>query len=99
MVAVFESSEAAEKYAKWRLPIMPNAVVSSRDALHAALCRSAAVSGADRARLSWGGGHTVTRTRCFAYGKTEDFWHKADAFALLGVIDWTDQDQAVLRPR
>ena len=31
----FESSEAAEKYAKWRLPIMPNAVVSSRDALHA----------------------------------------------------------------
>jgi len=29
-----------------------------------------------------------------AYGKTEDFWRKADAFALLGAIDWTDQDQA-----
>ena len=29
-----------------------------------------------------------------AYCKTEDFWHKADAFAFLGVIDWTDQDQA-----
>ena len=40
----FESSVAAEKYAKWRLPIMPDAVVSSRDALHAALKRSTAVS-------------------------------------------------------
>ena len=90
----FESSEAAEKYAKWRLPIMPNAVVSSRDALHAALCRSAAVS----APIAPGClGAVVTPLPgpdVLAYGKTEDFWHKADAFALLGVIDWTDQDQA-----
>ena len=90
----FESSEAAENYAKWRLPIMPNAVVSSRDALHAALCRSAEVS----ASIALGClGAVVTplpRPDVLAYGKTEDFWHKADAFALLGVIDWTDQDQA-----
>ena len=101
----FESSEAAEKYAKWRLPIMPNAVVSSRDALHAALCRSAAVS----APIAPGClGAVVTPLPgpdVLAYGKTEDFWHKADAFALLGVIDWTDQDQdsfeaaLIARPR
>ena len=29
-----------------------------------------------------------------AYGKTEDFWHKVDSFAILGAIDWTEQDQA-----
>ena len=33
----FESSVVAEKYASWRLPIMPDAVVSSRDALIASL--------------------------------------------------------------
>ncbi len=90
----FDSSEAAEKYAKWRLPIMPNAVVSSRDALHAALRRSALIS----APIAPGClGAVVTPLPgpdVLAYGKTEDFWHKADAFALLGVIDWTDQDQA-----
>ena len=36
----------------------------------------------------------LSRDRILAYDKTTDFWHKADAFALLGVIDWTDQDQA-----
>ena len=39
----FDSSVAAEKYAKWGLPIVPDAVVSSRDALHAAFCSSTAV--------------------------------------------------------
>ena len=39
----FETSMAAEKYAKWRLPIMPDAVVSSRDVLHCP-CRSATIS-------------------------------------------------------
>ena len=43
----FESSLAAEKYVKWRLPIMPDAVVSSRDALHAALCGNAARASLD----------------------------------------------------
>jgi phosphoglycolate phosphatase-like HAD superfamily hydrolase len=33
----FESSQAAAKYAKWQLPIAADAVVSSRDALIAAL--------------------------------------------------------------
>ena len=33
----FEASVAAAKYAKWCLPILPDAVVSSRDAMQAAL--------------------------------------------------------------
>ena len=93
----FETSVAAEKYAKWRLPIMPNAVVSSRDALHAALCRSATVSPPTAPGVIGCLGAAVTPLSgddILAYGKTEDFWHKAEAFALLGVIDWTDQDQA-----
>ena len=90
----FESSEAAKKYVKWHLPIMPNAVVSSRDALHAALFGNVAVSppialGCLGAMVTPLQGDNV-----LAYGKTEGFLHKADAFALLGVIDWTDQDQA-----
>ena len=93
----FESSVVAEKYASWRLPIMPDAVVSSRDALIASLCSSAAVSkwtapdaiGCLGAEITPLPGDDI-----LAYGKTKDFWHKADAFALLGVIDWTDQDQA-----
>jgi len=93
----FESSVAAEKYAKWRLPIMPDAVVSSRDALHADLCRSAAVSPPTAPGVIGCLGAVVTPLPgkdILAYGDTEDFWHKSDAFALLGVIDWTDQDQA-----
>ena len=40
-----------------------------------------------------------------AYGQTADFWQQADAFALLGAIDWTEGDQAdfesalIARPR
>ena len=44
--------------------------------------------------MSWSGDHTVAGRYILAYGKTEDFWRKAGAFALLGVIDWTDKDQA-----
>lgn len=93
----FESTVAAEKYAKWCLPIMPDAVVSSRDALHVALCRNAAVSPPTAPGLIGCLGAVVTPLsgdEILAYDKTEDFWYKADAFALLGVIDWTDQDQA-----
>ena len=93
----FETSVAAERYAKWCLPIMPDAVVSSRDAMHAALCRSAAVSLPTPPGIIGCLGAVVTPLSgddVLAYGKTEDFWYKADIFALLGVIDWTDQDQA-----
>ena len=93
----FESSVAAEKYAKWRLPIMPDAVVSSRDALHAALRRNAGVSLPTVPDVIGCLGAVITPLPgddVFAYSKTEDFWHKADAFALLGAIDWTEQDQA-----
>ena len=93
----FESSVAAEKYAKWRLPIMPDAVVSSRDALHADLCRSAVVSPPTAPGVIGCLGAVVTPLSgedILAYGNAEDFWHKSDALALLGVIDWTDQDQA-----
>ncbi len=93
----FESSVAAEKYAKWRLPIMPDSVVSSRDALDADLRRSAVVSPPAAPCVIGCLGAVVTPLSgdaILAYGNTEDFWHKADAFALLGVIDWTDQDQA-----
>ena len=93
----FETSVAAEKYAKWRLPIMPDAVVSSREALHSALCLGAVVSPPIAPDAIGCLGAVVTPLpgdHILAYGKTEDFWHKSDAFALLGVIDWTDQDQA-----
>jgi glycerol 3-phosphatase-2 len=90
----FESSVAAEKYAKWRLPIMPNAVVSSRDALQAALRCSVAVSPPMAPGCLGAVVTPLPGDDVLAYGKTDDFWHKADAFALLGVIDWTDQDQA-----
>ena len=93
----FESSVAAEKYVKWRLPIMPDAVVSSRDALHAALCCSMVTPPPTVQDVIGCLGAVVTPLlgeRILAYCKTEDFWHKADAFAFLGVIDWTDQDQA-----
>ena len=93
----FESSVAAEKYAKWRLPIMPDAVVSSRDALHAALCCNAAVSPPTVPDVIGCLGAVITPLPgddILAYGKTEGFWRKAAAFALLGAIDWTDQDQA-----
>ena len=93
----FETSVAAEKYAKWHLPIMPDAVVSSRDALHAALCRSAEVPLSTATDVIGCLGAVVTPlpgSNVLAYNKTVDFWHKVDAFALLGTIDWTDQDQA-----
>ena len=93
----FESSVAAEKYVKWRLPISPDAVVSSRDALHAALCSSVAVPPLTVQDVIGCLGAVVTPLLgdgVLAYCRTEDFWEKADAFALLGVIGWTDQDQA-----
>ena len=99
----FESSQAAAKYAKWQLPIAANAVVSSRDALIAALgdtppathvmgCLGAVVT-------------PLAHAPTLAYGQTADFWQQADAFALLGTIDWTEGDQAdfetalIARPR
>jgi glycerol 3-phosphatase-2 len=93
----FESSVAAEKYVKWRLPIMPDAVVSSRDALHAALCGSVAVPSLTVQDVIGCLGAVVTPLLgdgILTYCRTEDFWHKSDAFALLGVIDWTEKDQA-----
>ena len=93
----FESSVAAEKYAKWRLPIMADAVISSRDALHAALCRCPSVSPPIAPDVIGCLGAAITPLPgddILAFGRTEDFWHKSDAFALLGTIDWTDQDQA-----
>jgi ribonucleotide monophosphatase NagD (HAD superfamily) len=103
----FESSQAAAKYVKWQLPIAADAVVSSRDALIAALgdtipstipitdvmgCLGAVVT-------------PLAHAPTLAYGQTADFWQQADAFAVLGVIDWTEGDQAdfetalVARPR
>jgi ribonucleotide monophosphatase NagD (HAD superfamily) len=104
----FEASEAAAKYAKWRLPIVPDAVVSSRDAMQVALSHKNHVSVLSMTDVIGCLGTVVTplsRDWTLAYDKTADFWHKADAFALLGVIDWTDRDQAdfeaalIARPR
>ncbi len=104
----FEVSVAAAKYAKWRLPILPDAVVSSRDAMQAALGHKNQMPVLSATDVIGCLGAVVTplsRDRILAYDKTIDFWHKADAFALLGVIDWTDQDQAdfeaalIARPR
>ena len=104
----FESSVAAAKYAKWRLPIMPDAVVSSRDALQASLGHKnqTLVLSAIDVFGCLGAVVTPLAGDCsITYDKTEEFWQKSDAFALLGVIDWTDQDQAafeaalITRPR
>ncbi len=101
----FETSMAAEKYAKWRLPIMPDAVVSSRDVLHVALCRSATISPMTKPGYLGAVVTPLPGNDALAYGKTKDFWNTADVFVLLGVIDWTDQDQAgfeaalIARPR
>ena len=93
----FESSVTAEKFAKWRLPIMPDAVVSSRDVLYDALCCGAAVLSPTEPNVIGCLGAVVTPLPgddFLTYDQTQDFWNKANAFALLGVIDWTDQDQA-----
>jgi hypothetical protein len=96
----FESSQAAAKYAKWRLPIAADAVVSSRDALIGALgdTISSTVPSTMAATDVMGClGAVVTplaHAPTLAYGQTADFWQQADAFALLGAIDWTEGDQA-----
>ena len=100
----FESSQAAAKYAKWQLPIAADAVVSSRDALIAALGDTASpainVMGCLGAVV-----RPLAHAPTLAYGQTADFWQQADAFALLGAIDWTEGDQAdfesalIARPR
>ena len=109
----FESSQAAAKYAKWQLPIAADAVVSSRDALIAALGDTASPDGVAPSKMPATDvmgclGAVVTplaHAPTLAYGQTADFWQQADAFALLGVIDWTEGDQAdfesalIARPR
>jgi ribonucleotide monophosphatase NagD (HAD superfamily) len=99
----FESSQAAAKYAKWQLPIATDAVVSSRDALIAALgdtMPATDVMGCLGAVVT-----PLAHAPTLAYGQTGDFWQQADSFALLGVIDWTEGDQAdfetalIARPR
>ena len=107
----FESSQAAAKYAKWQLPIAADAVVSSRDALIAALGDTmppTAPSAMPTTHVIGCLGAVVTplaHAPMLAYGQTADFWQQADAFALLGAIDWTEDDQAdfetalIARPR
>ena len=107
----FESSLAAAKYAKWQLPIAADAVVSSRDALIAALgdtIASTMPSTTPATDVMGCLGAVVTplaHAPTLAYGQMADFWQKADAFALLGAIDWTEGDQAdfeaalIARPR
>jgi HAD superfamily hydrolase (TIGR01450 family) len=107
----FESSQAATKYAKWQLPIAADVVVSSRDALIAALGDTmppTAPPTMPATHVMGCLGAVVTplaHTPALAYGQTADFWQRADAFALLGAIDWTEDDQAdfetalIARPR
>jgi HAD superfamily hydrolase (TIGR01450 family) len=107
----FKSSQAAAKYAKWQLPIAADAVVSSRDALIAALGDASpptALSMMPATSKMGCLGAVVTplaHAPTLAYGQTADFWQQADAFVLLGAIDWTEGDQAdfetalIARPR
>ena len=94
----YESSQAAAKYAKWQLPIVADAVVSSRDALIAALGDTMPPAINVIGRL----GAAVTplaHAPTLAYGQTADFWQQAEAFVLLGTIDWTEGDQADFESR
>ena len=103
----FDSAVPAAKYAKWHFPIANDAIVSSRDALSAELVRGAGAYG-NAVNVVGCLGAVVTplmQGPSIAYDKTIDFWQQADMFALLGVIDWTNDDQAafeaelVARPR
>jgi len=90
----FDASVAATKYAKWRLPIAPDAVVSSRDALLASITDKAVPSPYNPAKMGCLGAVVTPLAGSLSYDGGPDFWDQAEAFALLGVIDWQDQDQA-----
>ena len=91
----FETSVTAAKYAKWQLPIKPDAVVSSRDALSFALSSRAIESSRVPDVIGCLGAVTtpLAQHRSLLYRRDTDFWQQADIFALLGVIDWADKDQ------
>ena len=91
----FDTSEGAVKYHKWQLPITANAIVSSRDALIAALATQDSKLQFDKNILGCLGTTVkpLEREKTLPYDRTPDYWQKVDAFALLGVIDWTNEDQ------
>jgi len=103
----FEAGVAAQKYADWDLPIAAAAVVSSRDAMVAASDQGAPAALANTAVIGCLGGVVTPLpfSHVQPYENTENFWQTADAFAFLGAIDWTIDDQTafeaalIARPR
>jgi HAD superfamily hydrolase (TIGR01450 family) len=88
--ASFGAEMAWQKYQKWGLPIARDHVVSSRDALEAALenCAAEIVYGS----LS-GTSQPLGYGSELHYGKDDDLFERADEFVFLGTIDWHNDDQ------
>ncbi len=91
----FESLVAAKKYAKWGLPINAAMVVSSRDALIAARDSGPLAAMANDTVIGClsGAATPLPFDHVQTYKNTKHFWNQADAFAFLGAIDWSTEDQ------
>ena len=88
--ASFGAEMAWQKYKKWGLAIARNHVVSSRDALEAALQDRPA--GIVYGSLS-GTSKPLGYEDELRYGRDADFFEQADEFVFLGTIDWNSDDQ------
>ncbi len=94
--ASFSSARAFTKYQQWQLPIARDDVLSSRDALMAALAIPSQTS-LPRQRVTGVFGRNVEPLigdQVIVYGRDDDFWQRAEAFVFFGAIDWDEADQA-----
>ena len=88
--ASFGAEVAWQKYRKWGLPIARDHVVSSRDALEAAL--KSRSPGLIYGSLS-GTSAPLGYSNEVHYNSDVGFFEKADEFVFLGTIDWDSDDQ------
>ena len=95
--ASFPASRAAEKYQKWGLPIAPEAVVSSRDALIRQLYADPpgqTIVTLDRASqpLNPPAMAGFTELRAESPAELADQLEQADAVVMLGAISWSEAE-------
>jgi len=99
--ASFPVSMAAEKYQKWGLPIAPEAVVSSREALQRRLYANPPgqkIVTLDRASqpLSPPASAGFTELRARSTAELAACLEQADAAVMLGAISWSEDDFEIL---
>ena len=92
--ASFDTAKTWTKYDGWGLPITPEQIVSSRDAMLAHICPSDDVSGA-YANL---GSFSATSLPIGVDGERrpdqdDDFYEQTEHFVFLGSVDWAESDQ------